>query len=85
MLGFDSLTGIAKSDIHSNIPIHSIPPISSLEIMVHLVPSWMNGISGFVSLTEYLILEFLDVRHTDPSFVPNTHWSSSVKLGNFFP
>jgi hypothetical protein len=30
----------------------------------------MNQISGLVSLTKYLILQFLDVRHTDPSFVP---------------
>jgi hypothetical protein len=59
MLDFDSLTGITKSDILGNIPLHSIPPICGLEIMVYLIPSWTNGISGLV-----------DVRHTDPSFVP---------------
>jgi hypothetical protein len=66
MLGFDSLTGATKS----NIPLHTIPPISDLKIMVHLISSWMNGISGFMSLTKYLVLQFLDVRHTDLSFVP---------------
>jgi hypothetical protein len=70
MLGFESLTGIAKSDILGNIPLHSIPLISSREIMVHLIPSWMNGISGVVSLMKYLILQPLDIRHTNPSFVP---------------
>jgi hypothetical protein len=30
----------------------------------------MNGISGIVSLLKYLIIQLLDVRHTDPSFVP---------------
>jgi hypothetical protein len=69
MLDLDSLTGIAKSDILSDISLHTIPPISDLEIMVHLIPSWMNGISGFMSLMKYLILQLLDVRHTDPSFI----------------
>jgi hypothetical protein len=66
MLGLDSLIGVAKS----NISPHSIPPIGCLEIMVHLIPSWMNGISGLVSLMVYLDLQLLDVRHTYPSFVP---------------
>jgi hypothetical protein len=30
----------------------------------------VNGISGLVSLSKYLILQFLDVRHTNPSFIP---------------
>jgi hypothetical protein len=46
MLGLDSLIGVTKSNILNNIPLHSIPPISGLEIMIHLIPSWMNGISG---------------------------------------
>jgi hypothetical protein len=56
MLGFDSLASISKSDILDDISLHTIPPISGLEIMVHLIPSWMNGISGLVSLMKYLIL-----------------------------
>jgi hypothetical protein len=70
MLNFDSLTSVAKSNILGNVSLHIIPPISGLEIMVHLIPSWMNGISGLVSLTKYLILQLFDVRHTDPSFLP---------------
>jgi hypothetical protein len=45
MFSFDSLTNVAKSNILGNISLHTIPPISGLEIMVHLIPSWMNGIS----------------------------------------
>jgi hypothetical protein len=70
MLSFDSLTSVTRSNILSNISLHSIPPISGLEIMVHLIPSRMNGISGLVSLMKYLILQLLDVRHTNPSLVP---------------
>jgi hypothetical protein len=43
MLGFDSLTGVAKGNILGNVSLHTVPPISGLEIMVHLIPSGMNG------------------------------------------
>jgi hypothetical protein len=69
MLILDSLTGDANGNILDNISLHSISLIGCLDIMVHLIPSRMNGISGLVSLTKYLILQFLDVRHTNPSFV----------------
>jgi hypothetical protein len=70
MFSFNALTSVAKSNILSNVPLHTIPPISGLEIMVHLIPFWMNGISGLMYFTKYFILQLLDVRHTDPSFVP---------------
>jgi hypothetical protein len=70
MLGFDSLTSVAKGNILGNVSLHTVPPISGLEIMVHLIPSRMNGISGLVSLMKYLILQLPDVRHTNPPLVP---------------
>jgi hypothetical protein len=70
MLSLDSLTGVTKGNILDNISLHSIPPIGFLEIVVHLIPSWMNGISELVSLSKYLVLQLLDVRNIDPSFVP---------------
>jgi hypothetical protein len=72
MLGLDSLTGVAKGNILGNISLHSVAPIGCLEISVHLIPSRMNGISGLVSLMKYLFLQFLDIRHTNPSFVPQS-------------
>jgi hypothetical protein len=38
MFSLDSLTSFTKSNIFDNISLHSIPPISGLEIMVHLIP-----------------------------------------------
>jgi hypothetical protein len=70
MFGIDSLTSVAKGYILSNVSLHSIPPISGLEIVVHLIPSWMNGISRLMRFTKYLILQLLDVRHTNPPLVP---------------
>jgi hypothetical protein len=66
MLSLYSLTSVAKSHILGNVSLHSIPPISSLEIMVHLIPSWVNGISRLMRFTKYLILQLLDARHTNP-------------------
>jgi hypothetical protein len=48
MLGFDSLTSVRKGNILGNVSLHTVPPISGLEIMVHLIPSGMNGISRLV-------------------------------------
>jgi hypothetical protein len=70
LLDLDSLTGVVKDNILDNISLHFIPPIGCFEIMVHLIPSWVNGISGLVSLSIYLILQLLNVRHTNPFLVP---------------
>jgi hypothetical protein len=45
MFSFNSLTSVAKSNIIGNVSLHTIPPISGLEIVAYLIPSWMNGIS----------------------------------------
>jgi hypothetical protein len=70
VFSLDSLTSVTKSNVLINISLHSIPPISGLEIMVHLIPSWINGISRLMHFTKYLILQFLEVRHTSPSLIP---------------
>jgi hypothetical protein len=70
MLSLDSLIGLANGNILGDISLFSVPPISCFEIIVHPIPSYMNGISGLMSLSKYLILQLLDIRHTNPSFVP---------------
>jgi hypothetical protein len=70
MFSLDSLASVAKSNILGNISLHSIPPISGIEIMVHLIPSWMNGISRLMRFMKYPILQLLDARHTNPPLVP---------------
>jgi hypothetical protein len=82
MFTLKSLTSVAKSNILGNVSLHTIPPISDLEIMVHLIPSWMNGISRFMCFTKYLIIQLLDVKHTDPSFVPIGAHKMSVSCSN---
>jgi hypothetical protein len=83
MLGFDSLTCVTKGNILGNISLHTVPSISGVEIMVHLIPSGMNGISGLMSLTQHLILQLLDVRHTNPPLVLHA-LSPRVPSSRFF-
>jgi hypothetical protein len=70
MLDFDSLTSVTKGNILGNVSLHIVPPISGVEIMVHLIPFGINRISGLMSLMKYLILQLLDVRHKNPPLVP---------------
>jgi hypothetical protein len=56
VLGFDSLTSVAKGNILDIVSLHTVPPISGLEIMVDLIPSGMNGISRLMCFMKYLIL-----------------------------
>jgi hypothetical protein len=39
MFSLNSLTSVTKSNILSKVSLYTIPPISDLEIMVHLIPS----------------------------------------------
>jgi hypothetical protein len=50
MLDLDSLIGVAKGNTFDNIYPPSVLQIGCLEISVHLIPLWVNGISGLVSL-----------------------------------
>jgi hypothetical protein len=77
------LRGVTKGNILSNISLYSIPPIVGLKISVQLIPSWMNGISRLMSLSKYLIPQFLDVRHTNLPLYHNTPWSPFINLGDF--
>jgi hypothetical protein len=70
MFSLDSLTSVTKSYLLGNVSLHSIPPISGLDIVVHLISSWMNGISRLTRFMKYLILQLLEVRHTNPPLVP---------------
>jgi hypothetical protein len=70
MFSLDSLTSVAKKNILGNVSLHSVPPISGIDIVVHLIPYWMNGISRLMRFTKYLILQLLDARHTNPPLVP---------------
>jgi hypothetical protein len=70
MFSLDLLTSVTTSNILGSISLHSIPPISGIEILVHLIPSRIHEISTLMCFTKYLVLQFLDVRHTNLSLIP---------------
>jgi predicted ferric reductase len=80
MFNLDSLTSVAKSNILDNVSLHFIPPISSLEITVHLIPSWMNGIRRLICFMKYLSFNSLMLGTQTLSLYDNT---PSKKLGDF--
>jgi hypothetical protein len=84
MFGFDSLTSVTKSNVFGNVSLHTIPSISGIDTMVHLIPSEMNGISGLLCFIKYLIFQPLDVRHTNPSFVPQHSFNILRKIRRLF-
>jgi hypothetical protein len=47
------LTIVTQGNIFGYSSLHSIPPISPLEIMIHLSTSWVNGIGRVMSFTQY--------------------------------
>jgi hypothetical protein len=63
MLDFNSLASVAKGNILGNISLHTIPPIGCLEVIVHLFPSWVYGISGLVDVTLLLLDVMLYLLH----------------------
>jgi hypothetical protein len=84
MLGFDSLTSVTKGNILGNVSLHTVPPISGLDIMVDLIPYGKDEISELVSLTKYLILQLLDIRHTNPLLVPQHTFIILQETRQFF-
>jgi hypothetical protein len=70
MLCLVTLTSVTDSHILRNGTLHSIPPESFLEIIIHLRAARMNGICRIMSLTQDQLPEILYIRHTYPALVP---------------
>jgi hypothetical protein len=82
MLDFDSLASVAKRNILGNVSLHTIPSISGLEIMVHLIPSWMNGISRLVAFWTILTFNSFILGTQIIPLYHNTPWSFFINPGN---
>jgi hypothetical protein len=70
MFRFHSLTRITKCYVFCYVTLHPIPLVGNLEILVHLISSRVNRVCRIMSFSEYDALNFLDIRYTNPSFVP---------------
>jgi hypothetical protein len=73
MLSFDCMTVVTQRYMGCYIPLHPIPPIPLLEILIHLGATWVNGISQIMSLSYDGLSEISHIQHTNP--VPKSYSS----------
>jgi hypothetical protein len=55
MFGLDSLTGVTFGHILCYLSLHSCPPEILLQILIHLIGSWMDRIPRAMGLVHDLV------------------------------
>jgi hypothetical protein len=70
MLCLDSLTFVTYGNIICDLPFHSVPPESFLQVLVHLLAATVYGISCLMSFLENQLPNRFGVRNTQPIFKP---------------
>ncbi|MFS7956305.1 hypothetical protein Hanom_Chr07g00653071 [Helianthus anomalus] len=65
MFCFDSCTSQTTSDIKSDIPFHSRPPVLVAKVLVHFIGTRMNRISGFMGFVLQDLSQFGPLRDPD--------------------
>src|SRR4051812_43735793 len=70
MLGLDSVAYIAACHIICDVFAHSGPPKCSLQIPVHLGAAGVDGISGLMCFSQYLLPPISLVWYTYSVFKP---------------
>jgi hypothetical protein len=71
MFCLDSLTHIAQCHMSCNITLHAIPPISLLQILIHLGTARMDRISRVMSLLQNFLTKVIHIGHTYPLLEPH--------------
>jgi hypothetical protein len=70
MLYLDTLTSVTDGHVLRNGMLHSIPPESFLEVIIHLRAARMDRIHSIMSLTQNQLPEICYIRHTYTTLVP---------------
>jgi hypothetical protein len=70
MLCLDTLTSVTDSHVLRNGTLHSIPPESFLQVIIHLRAARMDRICCIMSLTQNQLSEVFHIRHTYTTLVP---------------
>ncbi|MFS7954601.1 hypothetical protein Hanom_Chr07g00632431 [Helianthus anomalus] len=65
MFSFHSCASQATSNIESDIPFHARPPVLVSKILVHLVSTGMNRISGFMGFVHDNLSQIGPLRDPD--------------------
>jgi hypothetical protein len=62
VLGLDTLTDIAPSNIKGYLSLHAMPPKLLSQVLVHLGASWVNRIGSIMGLLQNELLQLIDAR-----------------------
>ncbi|KAJ0454852.1 hypothetical protein HanIR_Chr15g0744651 [Helianthus annuus] len=67
MFSLNSCTSQATSNIESDIPFHTRPPVLVTKVLVHFIGTGMNRVSGLVGFVHYNLSQIGPLR--DPNSV----------------
>jgi hypothetical protein len=70
MLRLNSLTTVTYGNIICDLPFHTVPLESFLQIMVHFLAARVYGISCLMSFLENQLPNRLDIENAQPIFKP---------------
>ncbi|KAJ0433217.1 hypothetical protein HanIR_Chr17g0867781 [Helianthus annuus] len=65
MFSLDSCTSQATSNIESDIPFHTRPPVLVTKVLVHFISTEMNRVSGLVGFVHYNLSQIGPLRDPD--------------------
>ncbi|KAJ0920007.1 hypothetical protein HanRHA438_Chr05g0236121 [Helianthus annuus] len=65
MFSLDSRTSQATSNIESDIPFHTRPPVLITKVLVHFIGTGMNRVSGLVGFIHYNLSQFSPLGDPD--------------------
>jgi hypothetical protein len=72
MFCLDSLEHITQCHMSCNITLHAIPPISLLQILIHLGTARMDRISQVMSFLQNFLMKVIYIGHTYPLLEPHS-------------
>jgi hypothetical protein len=70
MLRLNSLTTVAYGHMLCDLPFHTVPPESFLQVLVHLLAAGVYGISCLMGFLENQFPNRFDVKNAQPIFEP---------------
>jgi hypothetical protein len=68
MLCLNSVTTVAYGHILHDLPFHTVPPESFLQVLVHFLVARVYGVSYLMSFFENQVPNRFDVGNTQPIF-----------------
>jgi hypothetical protein len=70
VLSLDLLTNVAPGNIESYLPLHTVPPKTFLQVLIHFCASGMNRVRGIMGLLQDGLFQLIDVRDAQVAIIP---------------